>query len=230
MTILITRIERQTSRRSRLPPTLAALLLVLHSACGGARTTATARAAAPVAASAAETRAPFTDADRSGLEVTSTGIRHRLLGFSIPHPGAGFVEDTAGTRAANERLRALALNESMHMWSIGRDDPLGVVVVQITSSYRDSEDMFRGLASGMRLRGSASSSSRVLVDTLTWTPEKREFRFMTQQASTGLFMSWRCLPSMAAHPRPFIVCAMSAALDTTGLARFTDGLSVMARP
>jgi len=45
-----------------------------------------------------------------------------------------------------------------------------------------------------------------------------------------MFISWRCLPSTPAQPRPFIVCAMSAALDTTGLGGFTDGLSVSATP
>ena len=231
MIILLTRIE-MTARAGGWPvvTTVALLSDMVMSACGGARTTAAEVPAAPVVAPAAETRAPLTDADRSGLEVTSTGIRHPLLGFSVPHPGAGFVEDTAGTRAANERLRAQAPGESMHLWSFGRGEPFGVAMVQVTSSYRDSEEMFRGVASGMRSRASAPSFGRILVDTLTWTPDTREFRFMTQQASTGMFMSWRCLPSTPAQPRPFIACAMSAALDTTGLARFTDGLSVYAPP
>lgn len=165
---------------------------------------------------------PLTPAELVDLEVTSTEFRHPILGFSAPNPGDGFVEDTAGERQANER--ASARGAPNFFWSFIREEPFAVASVQLATGLDATEQVFRDFTSSMRKP--IAVSGKLLADTLIWGAERKEFRITFQHSETGAFVKVRCLPSPADRAKPFIVCAMSTAFDTTALNAFREGLSV----
>jgi hypothetical protein len=175
----------------------------------------------------AATVGPLSDAERTGLQMTPAGITHPLLGFSAPHPGEGFAEDTAMARVADS---AMAPQKAvMQVWSFSRTEPLGVAILQVMTGALD-ERGFRQFADGMRSRLADPSLTVVLLDSLTWTDDRRELRFKARHPESGGFIGLRCLPTPVGHPRAYIVCAMGTALDSAGVNAFTEGLAVTDAP
>ena len=171
--------------------------------------------------------APFTEAERAGLEVTPAGIRHAVFGFSAPHPGEGFTIDTgAAAQAVDSVVGAAAPQLMIQNWLFDQPGGPGVAALQLHSVPSTGEGFFRGFASGMKKGVRAPTGGDILADTVIWTAERKEIRMTVRHKPSDMFAIWRCLPSMPSHARRYIICAMSAATDTTGLAVFTNGLSV----
>ena len=167
----------------------------------------------------------LTDAERAGLEITPAGIRHANLGFSAPHPGEAFVLDTGAAAQALDSATA-SQRTTMQGWVFNQPGAPGVALLQLMTGPRMNDRAFRNFADGMRSRMRDPAVVEVLANTVIWTGERKEFRLTVRHTQTDMFVRWRCLPSPEAHPRPYIICAMNSGMDTTGLAAFTEGLSV----
>jgi hypothetical protein len=167
----------------------------------------------------------LTDAERAGLEVTPAGIRHPALGFNAPHPGEAFVLDTGAPAKALDSVTAVQRGK-IQSWAFSEPGAPGLALLQLMVGPRMDERSFRSFANGMGSRMRDPAVAEVLADTVIWTPERKEFRMTIRHAQTDMFLIWRCLPSAPAPARPYVICAMSSAMDTTGLSGFTEGLSV----
>jgi hypothetical protein len=206
-------IARPPTRRRKATITAVVVLgIILLPRCAGITRTAA-------------SSGPLTDAERTGLEVTPAGIHHPVLGFSAPHPGKDFVLDTSPAAQAMDSAAA-ARRVTMRNWVFSQPDAPGVALLQLMSGPRMNETVFRNFANGMRASARDAAVARVLADTLIWTTERKELRFTMRHEPTNMLVMWRCLPSTPAHARQFIICAMRSDMDTTGLAAFTDGLTV----
>jgi hypothetical protein len=87
-----------------------------------------------------------------------------------------------------------------------------------------TETAFRTFADSLSSPAAIATLGDFRGDTLTWTAELKEYRFVVQHAS-GALAKWRCIPSPPDRARPFVVCGMSITEDATSPDEFLEGLT-----
>jgi hypothetical protein len=167
----------------------------------------------------------LSDAERKDLVVTENGLVHPAFGFAAPHPGPGFISDSARQRQMNDRL---APARRMFVWAFTREDSSGLAVIQVTKGGA-GERWFRDFAKGMRNGVISSGTRTVLEDSLIREADRAEFRFAIQDSS-GVFTKRRCLASDGERAKAFVVCAMTMTAEPTALDSFREQLSVAPTP
>ena len=157
------------------------------------------------------------------LEIDSMALRYPQLGFSAPNPGPGFTTATDVQEMYDKIIAEAGGKGKMFYWALGRPGTRELIIIQAINngSLGRDEEGLRKFATGMRSR--LPPGSRVVEDTLTWTPRAHEYRYAILHPN-GLFMKWRCVASGPTRERPLVVCATTMSPDSTSLDAFRRGL------
>jgi hypothetical protein len=160
----------------------------------------------------------LTNADRAGLRIDGSMIRHERLGFVLPSPGKGFAFDA---KMQGSLTQALAGHPNMAAWALADSGESRAVFVEAITGVNDRESFTR-FVKGMRGTVGAASTT-VLQDSLAWSDASHEFR-LSLVTKAGVYSKTRCLPSADPAPTAVAVCVMTFTHDLTSLDFVRDGL------
>ncbi len=167
-----------------------------------------------------------TDAERRGLVVGPTMVRHRDFGFVVPLPHSGFAVDTALQREANVRS---AGHPELFAWSLRDSTRSIVILIHVYKGFGGTEGALRRFARDMAGGFTPERGWQVLEDSVHWEADRKEARF-TVVGRQGVYLKSRCIPSPPPRAPVLLVCAQGISTRDDGLDFVRDGLRTAERP
>jgi len=168
-----------------------------------------------------------TDAEKRGIIVGVTMLRHPDFGFVVPLPGPHFALDTVLQAQMNTSFGS---RPDLFVWALR--DPAHVTAALTIHVYKG----FDGTEAGLRrfprevLKADFSAKTwEVFQDSVYWEAQRREYR-MSVRDRGGVYMRARCIPSPPEQTPPLIVCVMTVGMRSDVLETVPDGLRFARSP
>ena len=160
-----------------------------------------------------------TDAERRGLQLDSSTIRHTAFGFVLPHPGPGFNPNPQYQRQMDETFAQMP---DIVAWAFSDSVKRQVFTIQVIKMQQVNEGAFRRYTSGFR---EGFIHSKVVDEAVTWNPDAKDYR-LTMLHQRGFYVKTRCIPRVVPG-KSLIVCVGTTAFDPDALESSRAGLKLI---
>jgi len=163
--------------------------------------------------------AALTDAERAGLLLDKSVLRHPSFGFVVPLPSPRFVPDAETQEAVRETLG----RHDLFAWAFRvPDDSFFSVTVIVYKGFDGTQEGFRRFFTEIMPSGRAEDEP-IYRDSVYWEGQRREYRLFSQD-SRGVTTNERCIPSPQPRKPGVIACVLLAGGDPNQIKIVRDGL------
>jgi hypothetical protein len=177
-----------------------------------------------VAAGPPAARAVLTAAERRPLEIREQGGERRLvhptLGFSLLHPGPGFVESEQAAAVFQQSTR----DPGAHAYAYARASDRSFVIVTIGKGL-DSRAGMEGMVRGLTRPLLQAVKARVKENEITWSESRKE-AVLSAELGPGVHFRFRALVGRLGAERVPTLVAIAASDEPARLQRLMSSLEL----